>query len=542
MAIVEIATRKTRSSVAMSKSDMQKILPGINPLKALQTLPGVSFQTADPWGNNEQNTSLFIHGFSGQQLGYTMDGVPLGDQQYGNYNGLSPQRAVISENVGSVILSSGAGDLSTASTSNLGGTIETFSSDPMQTRNVALQQTVGSYKTSRTFIRYDTGNFGDGNSAYLSGVHQEQKAWDFQGRQGGDQFNAKFVNQSALGKLTLFANYSDKTEPNEDSTVRSATEKYQPYTRPFLYPDFQQALSYLSPTGTTPAADGNNYRNYYGVAQRTDWLTYAKFDMNLGESTTWSNQVYYHNDDGVGIVAGPINVAGLPGLFSVYFPGQNLKQVFGNSGYATRTTEYAINRSGYLSNLTTELGDHKLQASLWLESNRSSAYRRWYAFDVNNPSSPYDRPGNPLITQYGSEIDNKVMQISVQDEWRVRDDLALQAGSNRACSGPTVSSRYSRKSAPSRTVRPPCRSARSPPRNGCCRRSARAGTSPRKTSYSSTCRRTCASSSLMAAAAPRRGAWRTSRRSTCSATPPVRKPRSPMKPACAPATSSTSAA
>jgi len=428
MATVEIATRKTRSSVALTKSDMQKILPGINPLKALQTLPGVSFQTADPWGNNEQNLSLFIHGFSGPQLGYTMDGVPLGDQQYGNYNGLSPQRAVISENVGSVILSSGAGDLSTASTSNLGGTIETFSSDPLQTANLALQQTVGSYKTSRTFMRYDTGSFGNGNSAYISGVHHEQRAWDFKGRQGGDQFNAKFVNQSSLGKLTLFVNYSDKIEPNEDSTVRSATEKFQPYTRPFLYPNFQQAVSYLSPTGATPAADGNNYRNYYSDAQRTDWLTYAKFDMNLGESTTWSNQIYYHNDDGVGVVAGPIGVAGLPGLFAVYFPGQNLKQVFGNSGYATRTTEYVINRSGYLSSLTTELGDHKLQASLWLESNRSSAYRRWYALDVNNPSSPYDRPSDPLITQYGSEIDNKVAQISVQDEWRVRDDLALQAG------------------------------------------------------------------------------------------------------------------
>ena len=428
MATVEIATRKTRSSVAMTKSDMQKILPGINPLKALQTLPGVSFQTADPWGNNEQNLSLFIHGFSGPQLGYTMDGVPLGDQQYGNYNGLSPQRAVISENVGSVILSSGAGDLSTASTSNLGGTIETFSSDPAQARNLAVQQTVGSYKTSRTFLRYDTGTFGDGNSAYISGVHHEQRAWDFKGRQGGDQINAKFVNQSNLGKLTLFVNYSDKIEPNEDSTVRSATEKFQPYTRPFLYPNFQQAVSYLSPTGATPAADGNNYRNYYSDAQRTDWLTYAKFDMNLGESTTWSNQVYYHNDDGVGVVAGPIGVAGLPGLFSVYFPGQNLKQVFGNSGYATRTTEYVINRSGYLSSLTSEFGNHKLQASLWLESNRSSAYRRWYALDVNNPSSPYDRPSNPLITQYGSKIDNKVAQISLQDEWRVRDDLALQAG------------------------------------------------------------------------------------------------------------------
>jgi hypothetical protein len=428
VAVVEVSTRKTRSSVEMNKSDMQKILPGINPLKALQTLPGVSFQTADPWGNNEQNLSLFIHGFSGPQLGYTMDGVPLGDQQYGNYNGLSPQRAVISENVGSVILSSGAGDLSTASTSNLGGTIETFSSNPLASRNLAVQQTVGSYKTSRTFLRYDTGNFGDGNSAYISGVHHEQKAWDFNGRQGGDQINAKYVNQSSLGKLTLFIDYSDKIEPNEDSTVRSATEKYQPYTRPFMYPNFQQALAYLSATGGTPPAEGNNYRNYYSDAQRTDYLTYAKFDMNLGESTTWSNQIYYHNDDGVGVVAGPIGVAGLPALFAVYFPGQNLKQVFGNSGYATRTTEYAINRNGWLSTVSSEFGNHKLQGGLWLEHNRSSAYRRWYALDVNNPSSPYDRPSNPLITQYGSEIDNKVAQIHLQDEWRVRPDLALQAG------------------------------------------------------------------------------------------------------------------
>ncbi|MRW89436.1 TonB-dependent receptor plug domain-containing protein [Duganella sp. FT80W] len=428
IATVEVATRKTRSSVELGKSEMQKILPGINPLKALQTLPGVSFQTADPWGNNEQNLSLFIHGFSGQQLGYTMDGVPLGDQQYGNYNGLSPQRAITSENVGSVILSSGAGDLATASTSNLGGTIETFSSNPLPNRNVAVQQTVGSYKTSRSYVRYDTGNFGNGNSAYISAVHHEQKAWDFNGRQGGDQVNAKWINNGDNGKLTVYFAYSDKIEPNEDATVRSATEKYQPYTRPFTYPNFQQALSYLSSTGATPTADGNNYRNYYSDAQRTDYLTYAKYDWNLSDNTTWSNQVYYHTDDGVGVVAGPIGVAGLPALFSVYFPGQDLKQVFGNSGYAVRTTEYAIHRSGWQSTLRSEIGNHTLQAGLWLEHNRSSAYRRWYALDVNNPTSPYDRPSNPLITQYGSEIDNKVAQLHVQDEWHLRPDMTLQAG------------------------------------------------------------------------------------------------------------------
>ncbi|WUR11957.1 TonB-dependent receptor plug domain-containing protein [[Empedobacter] haloabium] len=427
IATVEIATRRTRSSVALKQDEIQKILPGINPLKALQTLPGVNFQTADPWGNNEQNLSLTVHGFSGQQLGYTMDGVPLGDQQYGNYNGLSPQRAVISENVRGVVLSSGAGDLATASTSNLGGTIETFSSDPLASRNVALQQTVGSHQTSRTFLRYDTGKFGD-SRAYISALHHEAHAWDFEGRQGGNQVNAKFVNDHAAGKLTLFLNYSDKIEPNEDSTVHVAGETSAPYTRPFTYPDFATALAYLSPTGATPAADGNNYRNYYSDAQREDWLGYARYEWNLSDTVTWMNQVYYHYDNGVGVVAGPIGVAGLPALFSVYYPNQNLKQVFGNSGYATRTTEYQINRAGVQSILRAELGEHKVQGGVWFEHNESQAYRRWYALDVNNPSSPYDRPSNPLITQYGSEIRNKVVQLHLQDEWQVRPDVVLQAG------------------------------------------------------------------------------------------------------------------
>lgn len=388
----------------------------------------MSFQTADPWGNNEQNLSLFVHGFGGQQLGYTMDGVPLGNQQYGNYNGLSPQRAVISENVRSVVLSSGAGDLGTASTSNLGGTIETYSSDPLADRNVSLQQTVGSQQTSRTFVRVDTGRFDNGASAYVSVLHHQAKAWDFDGKQGGDQVNAKLVKQGDGGKLTAYFNYSDKIEPNEDSTVHVAGETSAPYTRPFLYPNFGAAVAYLSPTGATPGADGNNYRNYYSDAQRRDYLSYIKYEANLSDTLTWTNQVYYHDDNGVGVVAGPIGVAGLPALFGIYYPNQNLKQVFGNSGYAVRTTEYKIKRAGLQSTLRKELGSHQLEAGFWVEQNRSEAYRRWYALDVNKPTSPYDRPSNPLITQYGSEIDNKVVQFHLQDEWKLRPDLALQAG------------------------------------------------------------------------------------------------------------------
>lgn len=428
IATVEISSQTTRSAVSLRGAELQKILPGTNPVKGLQTLPGVTFATADPWGNNEQNLSLFVHGFNGQQLGYTLDGVPLGDQNYGNYNGLSPQRAVISENVRNVILSSGAGNLATASTSNLGGTIEVFSSDPLAVQRTSLEQTFGSYRTSRTFARFDTGNFGDGNAAYIAVMRQDARAWDFDGKQGGKQLNAKYTNTQNSGKFTFYFNYNDKIEPNEDATVHVTGETSAPYTRPFLYPDFATALSYLSPTGATPAAEGSNYRNYYSDAQRKDVLTYAKHDWNIGNDTVWSNQAYFHRDDGVGVVAGPIGAAGLPALFSVYFPNQNLKQVFGNSGYATRTTEYDIHRSGLISNLRTTWGDHQIEFGGWWEHNESSAYRRWYALDVNNPSSPYDRPSKPLITQYGSEIRNNVIQLHLQDEWKVRPDLSLQAG------------------------------------------------------------------------------------------------------------------
>jgi iron complex outermembrane receptor protein len=133
----------------------------------------------------------------------------------------APQRAVISENVGRVVVATGAGDLATASNSNLGGTVETFSSNPQDTFGIQGAQTLGSYSTSRTFLRVDSGKFGPGgeNSAYVSGARQDARAWDFDGKQGGYQMNAKFVHDGSIGKLTAYFDYNDMTQPNEDATV-----------------------------------------------------------------------------------------------------------------------------------------------------------------------------------------------------------------------------------------------------------------------------------------------------------------------------------
>jgi hypothetical protein len=474
--IIVTGAKSTRSATAISEVEIQKILPGVSPLKAIQTLPGVLYITADPWGNNEQNAQIFIHGFAGNQLGYTMDGLPLGDQSYGNYNGLSPQRAVISENVGRVVVATGAGDLATPSNSNLGGTVETFSSDPQAAFGVRGAQTVGSYDTSRTYLRIDSGDIGGGNSAYVSAVRQRARAWDFDGIQKGWQANAKFVHDGDAGKLTLYFDYNDMTQPNEDATVffkpsaggtATAAQLYTPYTKPFFFPDFDgYRTGYLTALGNSPAAQGSNYRNYYSDAQRTDYLGYARYDAHLSDKVTWSTTGYYHHNDGAGVVAGPLgqsittaqayldpNYASLPtncrfsanangvrpaactALTSAQAAasGAALVAATGGSGMITRTTEYRIDRVGLITAVNMELGDHKIEFGGWFEHNSTTQWRRWYAVPLADPSlsTPYVRPRDvmdPLFTQYQGEARIKQLQLHLQDTWQMTDKLLVQGG------------------------------------------------------------------------------------------------------------------
>lgn len=475
---IVVTAKTTRSATALPAAEMQKILPGVSPLKAIHTLPGVLYITADPWGYNEQNAQIFIHGFAANQLGYTMDGIPLGDQSYGNYNGLSPQRAVISENVGRVVVSTGAGDLATASNSNLGGTIETYSSDPLDRLGIQGAQTIGSYGTSRTFIRIDSGDLGGPgtNAGYISATRQRARAWDFDGVQGGWQANAKFVHDDSAGKLTLYFDYNDMTQPNEDATVffkpsaggtATPVQLYTPYTKPFFYPDFDAyRTEYLSTLGNSPAAEGSNYRNYYSDAQRTDYLAYARYDAYLSDNINWSTMGYYHHNDGAGVVAGPLgqsittaqpyldpNYATLPAncrfggngngvrpaactaltTAQAAAAGAALVAATGGSGLITRTTEYRIDREGVISALNIDIGAHKIELGGWFEHNSTTQWRRWYGVDVNNPgaSTPYIRPldvAQPLFTQYEGEARINNLQLHLQDTWQVNERLLVQAG------------------------------------------------------------------------------------------------------------------
>lgn len=76
--IVVVGSGQTRSVSTLTPANLETLPPGTSVQKALNFLPGVSAQSIDALGVNEQSLTLQVRGFNTTHLGYTLDGVPLG--------------------------------------------------------------------------------------------------------------------------------------------------------------------------------------------------------------------------------------------------------------------------------------------------------------------------------------------------------------------------------------------------------------------------------------------------------------------------------
>ena len=189
---------QTRQVQSLNAEQLAQFPAGTSPLKSIEKLPGVNFQSADPYGAYEWSTRIVVRGFNQNQMGFTLDGVPLGDMSYANHNGLHISRAIMSENMGRVSLSQGAGALSTASTSNLGGTLEFTSANPEDTFGIMTNASVGSDSAQRLFLRVDSGTLSTGTQFYVSAASQETDKW-----KGAGEQNQDYINPVSYTHLTL---------------------------------------------------------------------------------------------------------------------------------------------------------------------------------------------------------------------------------------------------------------------------------------------------------------------------------------------------
>ncbi|MEJ0023654.1 MAG: TonB-dependent receptor plug domain-containing protein [Alphaproteobacteria bacterium] len=219
--IVVIGSGQTRSVSTLTPSNLDVLPPGTSVQKALNFLPGVMAQSIDALGLNEQSLSLQVRGFSTTHLGYTLDGMPLGDGAYNINNGLTISSALISDNLGRADLATGIAGLSIPSTSNLGGAVLYTSSNPKKNFGVlgqpGLRQRRQHAQLPCASIPASTAAF----SAYISGQYSEQYLFvgqDAYNTSYGKQLNAKAQYEFERGKVTAFADLS-RTNQADDAYI-----------------------------------------------------------------------------------------------------------------------------------------------------------------------------------------------------------------------------------------------------------------------------------------------------------------------------------
>jgi iron complex outermembrane receptor protein len=418
--IVIYGRGETRQVQTVTAADIQAEAPGTSPILVLQKLPSVSVQSANALGTNEWSTRISVRSFSQSQLGFTLDGVPLGDMSYGNFNGLHISRAIASENLGASTLAQGTGALDTPSSSNLGGTLMFTSMTPSDEMGVEADASYGSENAYRLFGRLESGDLGNGIKGYVSGSYLDAPKWKGQGKQEAWSVNSKLVVPLGNGTLTGFVNYSDFKDDDYMDTSPDLVRKYG-WDWDYLRNDYPTSLAIASnlqagtycasyPGYSQQICGDDTYYNGYGL--RKDILMAATLDVDLADNFNVTLTPYHHNNEGIGTWWTPYTAT----------PG--------GSSLSIRATSYDIDRWGASGALTWTVGTHELKGGGWYEANEYVTARRFFPLAAGNVSSVDNRewPKGAFLTQYRYNFDIDTLQYFLQDTWQVTPEFKINAG------------------------------------------------------------------------------------------------------------------
>ncbi|MFO1256515.1 MAG: TonB-dependent receptor [Sphingomonadaceae bacterium] len=417
---------ETRQVQTLNADDIAEAPAGTSALKVLEKLPSVSFQSANGLGTNEWSTRITVRGFNQNQLGFTLDGVPLGDMSYGNFNGLHISRAISSENLGRSTLNQGAGALDTASSSNLGGTLEFYSRTPTDDFGVDLQGSFGSESAYRLFGRLDTGDMGAGVKGYVSLVRIDAPKWKGQGKQEAWQINSKLTMPlGEKGSLSAFFNYSNFKDDDYMDTSPYLISKYG-WDWDYIRNDYPTALAIASNLQSDLVNYSHYCENYPGYSQticaddtyydgyglRKDYLMGANLNVDITDAVSLELTPYYHSNRGLGT------------WWTPYVPTP------GGASLSVRSTTYDIERRGLTGALTFKFGNNELKVGGWYEDNDHTLARYHYPLAAGTTSSikPHEWPTNPFSMPFRYFMNFKTSQYFVQDTWQVTDAFKITAG------------------------------------------------------------------------------------------------------------------
>ncbi|MBO1326105.1 TonB-dependent receptor [Acetobacter sp. TBRC 12305] len=419
-------TRKPHGTMLSVGAQMiAREVPGTNPMKVLGEMPGVMFQSADAQGLDNYTSQLYMHGFQQQEIGMTLDGIPLGEMTYRNYNGLNPLQAISSENVARLDVSQSAGAEDVAATNNLGGSIQYVSSDPQDKMGGKIAQTFGSYNMYHTFIRFDSGKLNEsGTKFYASYMRNDTKLWKGWGQQFLQQVNAKLVQPvGEASKISMFFNWSDLHMHSYDDYSFEMLDKIGPnqnYYNNGRLSGYQTAVNAANGSyspSISRLSDPLDAAYYAGGTNNVDLLGGLTANLALTDHLRWVTTVYGHNQQNQTTWVSP------------YFGSPT------GSPLSDLVKEPEIRRFGILSSMTYKIAHNDLSVGVWYENNHYVSPMYAYAEPslVNGVLSggilnDLGHFTNPFAKIFSQTYNTNTFTGFFSDTYHVTSDLSLHFG------------------------------------------------------------------------------------------------------------------
>jgi iron complex outermembrane recepter protein len=420
---------KARSTVTKDATEKDRATG--NPFQALSLLPSINTFNHDATGLF--GGGLTIRGFGADQIGFTINGVPVNDS--GNY-AVFPQEYVDQENACTQSVAQGSADNEAPHVGATGGSVSINSCDPEEKTRFRLAQTLGQLHLSRTFLRADTGRFADNKAkVFVSYSHTEADKWKGAGGAVRDHIDAAFSLDLAPGARILGSAMYNKAVNNNILSISLAQLAANGYNY-----DLSTSFTpgHLTPVKGTAQKEVGPSPAYYKLAANPfeNLIASVSGSFNLSDNTTLKVQPYLWTGYGTGGTqqraiseTAFLNTAtGKTGAgVDLNGDGDTLDNIIVASSNVTKTT-----RPGVTAEINYAWGDHAIKAGVWYERAVHEQTAPAVAVDANgNPADIWLRNGQ-ILRPDGSAYQGRnwvtvspAYQVYVADSWRLMNDRAL---------------------------------------------------------------------------------------------------------------------
>nr|WP_241696276.1 TonB-dependent receptor [Solimonas terrae] len=408
--VVVIGHGYTRASNTITPADIAAKAPGAPVQTFLDDLPGVNVQNSDPFGLYEYGNSVRVRGFGSEQLGVSLDGVPL--DSYDQRDGSPPGRFVDSEDLSTVTIAQGSGDVMMPSYHALGGSVRYFTGDPAGQWNAHAQSSAGSNELLHAYARLDTPAWWAGGpiAAFSASRTRAVQFDNAKADMRVEHAAVKLQQLFASGRATLSYRYGKRNDHDMQS--------YDAQGHVASYFDLLE-----TPTGD-PERDALYYR--YWTNSRVDQLLSLRVEQSPANGWLLEALPYYERKRGDGY-AGVAPSAAMAQYALATDPdtgvaGRSDIEPYDGSGITERLETLSGDRGGVTLAATWEGRRHTVHFGGWYERYRFSQNRPLYNVDDQGRIETADLP---IVDYYDRHFDSDVVQFYVKDGSRWLDDRLL---------------------------------------------------------------------------------------------------------------------